>query len=438
MNTFPQRWLILTQYYAPEMGAPQIRLRSFAREMSKLGIDVSVLTAMPNYPLGKVFDGYAGRWSATEEIDGILVKRLWVFASNTRSGVARIANYCSFALSALSMLFGPRPDVLFVESQPLPLGIVALMAKWLRGVPYVYNVPDLQVDVARQLGFLRGPMLDLAFRFENMLLKNAWKVSTVTNAFVEHFVSRGVPAENITFLPNGADTTLLKPQLASEELLNRLRLRGKKVIVSVGTMAYYQALDTIVEAAERLAAHPEYVVLMVGNGPERERIQWLVKSKGLTNVRFPRISYEESAQLYSVASAAIATFRDVAVARRMRPSKLFPALSCGVPVIFSGCGEAAELIESNECGITVPPENSAALAQAMMKLADDPALRQQLGRNGRLLVEREYSWSGIVERWLAGMQSARSLAAEDAELSDEALRIAGQPYQEQNKNLARP
>ena len=83
---------------------------------------------------------------------------------------------------------------------------------------------------------------------------------------------------------------------------------------------------------------------MVGNGPERERIQALVKSKGLTNVRFPRISYEESAQLYSIACAAIATFRDVAVARTMRPSKLFPALSCGVPVIFSGCGEAAELI----------------------------------------------------------------------------------------------
>jgi colanic acid biosynthesis glycosyl transferase WcaI len=426
MKTLPQRWLILTQYYAPEMGAPQIRLRSFAHELRKLGIDVSVLTAMPNYPLGKIFDGYSGRWSASEEIDGIPVKRLWVFASNNRSGPARIANYCSFALSALSMLFGPRPDVLFVESQPLPLGIVALMMKWLRGVPYVYNVPDLQIDVARQLGFLRGPMLNLAFRFENMLLKNAWKVSTVTHAFIEHFISRGVPSENITFLPNGADTTLMKPQPPSPELLNRLRLHGKKVIVSVGTMAYYQALDTIVEAAERLAVHPEFVVLMVGNGPERERIQALVKSKGLTNVRFPRISYEESAQLYSIASAAVATFRNVDVARRMRPSKLFPALSCGVPVIFSGCGEAAELIERNECGITVPPEDSSALAEAMMKLADNSALRERLGCNGRALVEREYSWSGIVERWLAGMKSARSATSVGDELRNEvAYRAAG-------------
>jgi len=407
MKHFPQRWLILSQYYAPEMGAPQIRLRNFARELRRLGIDVSVLTAMPNYPLGKIFEGYSGRWSVSEEIDGIPVKRLWVYAANTRSGLARIANYCSFAVSAMSVLFGPRPDVLFVESQPLPLGLVGLLMKWLRGVPYVYNVPDLQVDVARQLGFLRGPALDLAFGFETMLLKNAWKVSTVTHAFVEHFVTRGVPAENITFLPNGADTAFLKPQPPSEELLDRLQLHGKKVIVSVGTMAYYQALDTIVEAAEKLAAHPEFVVLMVGSGPERERIQELVKSKGLTNVQFPSISYEESAQLYSIAYAAVATFRNVAVASRMRPSKLFPALSCGVPVVFSGCGEAAKLIEDNECGIAVPPEDSTALAEAILKLANDSALRHQFARNGRVLAEREYSWSGIAERWLDGVRSGK-------------------------------
>jgi len=419
-----KKWLILTQYYPPEMGAPQIRLRNFARELRKHGMNVSVLTAMPNYPLGKIFDEYTGRWSVHEEIDGIPVKRLWVYACNARSGIARIANYCSFALSALSLLFAPRPDVLFVESQPLPLGLVALLMKWLRGVPYVYNVPDLQVDVARQLGFLRGPLLTLAFRFENLLLKSAWKVSTVTHAFVEHFVSRGVPATNVTFLPNGADTDFLKPQPPSTELLNRLQIHGKKVIVSVGTMAYYQALDTIVEAAEQLASEPEFVILMVGDGPERARIQELVRSKELTNVLFPKVPYEESAELYSVACAAIATFRNMAVARTMRPSKLFPALSCGVPVVFCGCGEAAELVERNKCGIAVPPQDGIALAQAIRKLASDNELRQRMGHNGRLLAEREYSWSGIVERWLSSVLPITA-TAEPAEMTkDVALTTA--------------
>jgi glycosyltransferase involved in cell wall biosynthesis len=109
----------------------------------------------------------------------------------------------------------------------------------------------------------------------------------------------------------------------------------------------------------------------------------------------------------------------------MRPSKLFPALSCGVPVIFSGCGEAAKLIEDNECGIAVPPEDSTALAEAILKLANDSALRHQFARNGRVLAEREYSWSGIAERWLDGVLITKRLSAASGELTSEvALRTA--------------
>lgn len=395
------RWLILTQYYPPEMGAPQIRLRCFARELRQRGIEVSVLTAMPNYPLGKVFKGYEHRWCVREQIDGIEVTRLWGYAATGRAAAARIANYCGFALAALPTIFRRNlPHVLFVESQPLPVGIVALFMKWFRGVPYIYNVPDLQVQAAQDLGFLRGPVLKAALWFEDLLLKQAWKISTVTNAFIQHFRARGVPLEKITFLPNGADTEFLKPLPPSPEFLDRWQLRGKKVIVAVGTMTYYQALDTIVEAAERLASDSEIVLLMVGDGPERERIQRLVQSKGLSNVIFSLLPYEENDQLYSIAHAALATLRDVPIAASSRPSKLFPPLSCGVPVIYSGTGEAAQLVENHCCGVAVPPEDPDALAQAIRELVNDPERRQRLGRNGRLLAESRYSWFGIVEHWL--------------------------------------
>jgi colanic acid biosynthesis glycosyl transferase WcaI len=396
-----RRWLILTQYYAPEIGAPQIRLRCFASELRKRAIDVSVLTAMPSYPLGKVFKEYAGRWRVDEKIDGIEVRRLWGHAATGKATAARIANYCGFALSGLTTLFRRSlPDVIFVESQPLPVGIVPLLMKWLRGVPYIYNIPDLQIQAVQDLGFLDGPVLKFASWFEDLLLKQAWKISTVTPGFIDHYLSRGVPAEKITFLPNGADTEFLKPLPPSPELLENWGLQGKKVIVAVGTMTYYQALDTIIEAAERLSCDPKIVILMVGDGPERTRIQSLVKRKGLSNVVFKLLPYEENDRLYSIAWAALATLRDVAIAQTSRPSKLFPPLSCGVPVIYSGNGEAARLLASNHCGITVPPEDPSALAQAIRDLVNDPERRQRLGQNGRLLAESEYSWSGIVERWL--------------------------------------
>jgi colanic acid biosynthesis glycosyl transferase WcaI len=398
----PHRWLILTQYYAPEIGAPQIRLRCLVKELRAHGKDVSVLTAMPNYPAGKVFDAYRGRWFHREKIDGVEIRRSWVYAATGRAFTARFLNYCSFSISALALaLFGRRPDVLFVEAQPLPLGIVALFMRYVRGVPYIYNVPDLQVDVAREMGFISRPsLLRLAAKLETLLLKHAWKVSTVTHGFMEHFESRGVPAADITFLPNGADTDFLRPQEPSAEFLDKWNLRGKKVFVYAGTHAFYHGLDTLIEAAEILKAHDDIRVVMVGDGPERERLRQLAKDKRLNNVIFGSASYEQTAEFYSIAYAAVATLRDLPVATGMRLSKVFPALSCGVPVIYSGAGEAAELLVENRCGIRTPPENAASLATAMRALADDPPHRDALGLNGRDVVQANYSWWSIVENWL--------------------------------------
>src|SRR5262249_20835111 len=157
----------------------------------------------------------------------------------------RLANYLSFTLTALlAALTGPCPDVMFVESQPLSLGLIALLMRYLRGVPYVYNVPDLQVDVAQQLGFMRNKsILRLALQLENLFLRRSWKVSTVTHRFIEHFGSRGLPRTQISFLPNGADTEFLKRQPPNQKLMERWGIHGKKVFLYVGTHAYYHELD---------------------------------------------------------------------------------------------------------------------------------------------------------------------------------------------------
>ncbi len=397
-----RRWLILTQYYPPEIGAPQIRLRSVAGELRRHGIEVEILTAMPNYPSGKIFPGYSGRWRMREEIDGILVRRTWVYPGTGRSATIRLANYLSFTFTALlAALTGPRPDLMFVESQPLSLGLVAILMKWLRGVPYVYNVPDLQVDVARQLKFMRNEIvLRLALILENFFMRQSWKVSTVTHRFIKHFQSRGLSRSKITFLPNGADTDFLKPRSPCPELLDRWELHGKKVFIYVGTHAYYHGLETLIEAATLIRDRSDIAFLLIGHGPERRRLKQISEERGLTNVIFGQSPYEEMDRLYSIAYASIATLRRIEVAKSMRLSKVFPSLSCGVPVIYAGIGEAAELIESNACGLVVEPEEPAQLARATLSLASDPHMRSEMGRAGRALVEREYSWSTISRRWL--------------------------------------
>jgi len=402
LSRVSRRWVILTQYYAPEIGAPQIRLRCLARELTRHGIVVEVLTGMPNYPAGRIFPSYVGRKRMRERIDGILVRRTWTYGGAGRSVRIRLANYLSFTLSSLfEGLFGPKPDVLFVESQPLSLGVNALLMKWLRGVPYVYNVPDLQIDVARQLGFMPSEIvLWLATQLENLCLRQAWKVSTVTRGFIEHFEKRGIAREKITFLPNGADTGFLKPEPPCEALLDRWCLHGKKVFVYAGTHAFYHGLDTLIDAATQLRQRQDIAILMVGSGPERARLKQLVSDRALGNVVFGESPYEEMSRLYSIAYASVATLRNMRVASGMRLSKIFPSLSCGVPVIYAGFGEAAELISEEQCGIVVPPESPVALAAAMTRLAAAPAERDSLGSRGRSVVEARYSWSYIVRQWL--------------------------------------
>jgi colanic acid biosynthesis glycosyl transferase WcaI len=404
MVTMPgRRWLILSQYYPPEIGAPQIRLRAVARELQRHGLEVEVLTAVPNYPAGRIFPGYTGRWKVKENIDGVPVTRTWVYAGTGKSVPVRLGNYLSFTFAALvTALIGPRPDLMLVESQPLSLGLVAVLMKWLRKVPYIYNVPDLQVDVARQMGFMKNrSFLSLALHSENLFLRQSWKVSTVTYRFIEHFRNRGLSEEQITFLPNGADTDFLKPRPPSQQLLDRWGLHGKKVFLYVGTHAYYHGLEILIEAATLLRTNSNIAFLMIGEGPERTRLKAMCVDRKLDNVIFGTSPYEEMDQLYSIAFASVATLRNIEVAKGMRLSKIFPSLSCGVPVIYSGFGEAADLIRSTQCGIVVEPENPALLAQAIQTLATRPQMRSDLGSSGRTLVEREYSWSAIVQRWLS-------------------------------------
>src|SRR5262249_41050790 len=132
--------------------------------------------------------------------------------------------------------------------------------------------------------------------------------------------------------------------------------------------------------------------LFIGDGPERPRLERMCDAKKLQNVVFGKSPYDEMDRLYSIAYASIATLRKMQVAKEMRLSKVFPSLSCAVPVIYAVEGEAAELLRKNECRISDHPEDPVLLSAAIEKLADTPGLRETMGDRGRALVERDYSW----------------------------------------------
>ena len=213
--------LILTQYYLPEKGAPQIRLSKMAKVLTDNNISVSILTGFPNYPEGVTKEGYKNKWSMKETIENIEINRVWLYPASGKNKIKRLVNYLSFTFtSTLKIFFLPKPDLIFVEGQPLTLAFPALIYKYLRGVPFIYNTPDLQVEYAKDDNWLPAIFPWVAASLEKFFMHQSLSVTTVTHAFINHFTEKyNISYKKMSFLPNGADTMNLYP----EKLRKRLR-----------------------------------------------------------------------------------------------------------------------------------------------------------------------------------------------------------------------
>lgn len=403
------RVLILTQYYPPEIGAPQTRLAAFARELRRRKHEVEVVTAMPHHLTGRVYDGYRRKFYMRERIDGVDVHRTWVYAA-TGTGLKRIWNYLSFAFSSLFALFRVRrPDVVFVESPPLFLSVPGWLAARLHRSALVFNVADLWPDSVRELGVMRdGVMLRLAGQLEAWSYRRADIVNAVTQGIAATLrEKKQVPRSKIAFLPNGIDVETFVPREFDEALAKKLRVCGKPVFIYAGTHGIAQGLHHIVDAAAHVK--DEAYVLFVGSGPTKPMLVERARRAGATNVVFSEpVPLSSMPRYFSIATASIVPLVNTPLMAGARPSKIFPSLACGVPVLYCGEGESAALLSGAGAGIVVPPEHPAAVAAAMRRLLDDPQLRAGMSARARALAVERFAWSSIVGDWLhaSGLEPA--------------------------------
>jgi len=375
---------------------------------------------MPNYPEGVIHEGYRGKFSLTDKVDGIEIKRIWLYPASGKEAFKRLVNYLSFTLHALLYLRLARgKQIVFIEAQPITLALYGLMAQLIFKVPYIYNTPDLQVEIAGERAWVGGWFVRMATLLETFLMRRAYSVATVTHAFIEHFISaRGIPRERMSFLPNGVDLEHLGPMPYNNDYAEKMGVTGKKVLTYAGTHADYQGLDVILDAAKLLRDRSDIIFLMVGKGPERQRLIDRARAEGISNILFKDSPFEDGSLLMSISYGFIVVLRNIPAAQKMRLSKTFPPLACGVPVIYAGVGESAEIIRNNGCGIVALPENPASLAEAVVSLIDAPKKRDAFSKAGLKLVEREFSWKTIVSNWLRQLQRSEATMEGDLSVSD--------------------
>ena len=414
------RFVFITQYYPPEIGAAPTRLQAIAEQLARLGHEVEVVTARPNYPRGRFFDGSGWRFYVRELRNGIVVHRVWLYPA-IGGGFGRVLNYATFCLTSIfGLLRAKRPDYLFVESPPLITSIPARLASLVWGAPYIFNVADLWPDAAVEAGFIRkGLIYRLMLRVESWSYHNAAYVNAATEGIRDALTGKkGLPAEKVHFLPNGADVVRYRPREPDVHLKKQLGLEGKRIILWAGTIGYSHGLEYVLRAAKLLEVQPEIHFLFLGDGSARSRLQELKTDLNLQNVTFRNpVPIEELPPYYSIAECGLASLTSLPLHEGARPSKIFAVLASAKPLIFVGRGECARLVELANAGIVVPPEDAPALARQILDLFRDHELIRQLGENGRRFVTAHFQWSDLVVKWLECLHPTPALPIKAARIS---------------------
>ncbi len=401
---------ILTQYYPPEMGAPQARLSHLAEQFARRGHEVVVLTAMPNYPRGRIFAGYGG-FVRRETREGVSVIRCWLYPTTDVGLVPRLASYFSFVFS--SILVGtfalPKLDYLLTESPPLFLGISGYLLARRTGARLIFNVSDLWPESAVVLGAVsEGWGLEVARRLEAFCYRKAWLVTGQSREILES-IRRRFPEVAVYHLSNGVDTDLFRPERRSSAARARFfDGRGSEascVALYAGLHGMAQGLEQILEAAARLKDVAALEFALVGDGPLKKELRERSGALGLENVRFldarPR---EEMPELVASADLALVPLK-MSIPGAV-PSKIYEAMGAGVPIVLVAAGEAADIVGRSEAGVAVPPGDVAALEAAIRALAGNPERRAKLGRSGRDAAVRDFDRIGIADRFAAHLEGA--------------------------------
>lgn len=390
--------VILSQYYPPEVGAPQTRLSELARLMVQKGDSVTVLTAMPNYPTGRIYAGYGGLFKR-ECVNGVDIIRTFIYPTQKTDFLRRLTNYFSFVItSAVLGTFMLKPaDVLLVESPPLFLGLSAVWLSFVKRARLIFNVSDLWPESAVQLGILRRNSLlhTVSSWLESFCYRRSWLVTGQSRSIINDIRQR-FPDCRTYHLSNGVDTNRFA--VAGNDRAHRLNVNGDCVVMYAGLHGIAQGLDQVLKAAENLFEDHRFKFILIGDGPEKKMLMGQAAMRGLTNVEFqdPRRSEEIPAL---IAGCDIVLVPLTSYLLGAVPSKLYEAMASGRPIILVASGEASQIVNEHQAGITVEPGDVEGLVQALKTLLAQPQLRRTLGENGRRAAEQHFDRETIVSRF---------------------------------------
>ena len=368
--------LFLTDNFPPEVNAPASRTYDHVREWLKAGHKVTVITCAPNFPKGHVYDGYRNRLYQTEMMDGIKVVRVWSYIAANKGFLKRTLDYISYSVSSFLAGLFQKADIIVATS---PQFFTALsgrtLAFWKRR-PWIMEVRDLWPESIKTVGAMKDNAFIHYFEWEERrCYRSARRIVVVTDSFKRTLVARGVPAEKIDVVKNGANRELFKPVAKDESLIAELGLQGKRIIGYIGTHGMAHKLDFILQCAKHMQGRNNYHFLFIGAGAEKERLLKMKESEHIDNVTMlDPVAKTEVWRYISILDLCLINLKKSPLFTTVIPSKIFENAGMEIPIIMGVEGEAQDIIEHYGAGLCFEPENERDFDEKLDRLLSDADL----------------------------------------------------------------
>jgi glycosyltransferase involved in cell wall biosynthesis len=345
-----------------------------------------------------------------ELIDGIDVHRHWTYITSNEGFLKKTLGHISYLPSSI-LLTNRHLQPLDVAIGTSPTFFAAMAAAYTaarRRIPFIMEVRDLWPAIFVELGVLKNPQMIRALeQVELGLYRRATRIVTVTEAFRQNLIDRGVPAAKVHTITNGADVDYWTPIESPPDLRQRLGLEGKFVVLYIGAHGISQALGRILESAAQLSAYPHIQFLFVGEGAEKAELIKTAAQQKLANIHFiDGVAKEQVNAFYALADVCLVPLRDIPLFDTFIPSKMFEIMAMRRPIIGSVRGEAASILERSGGALVVAPEDSQAIATAIRTLFEAPAKRHSLAACGRDFVVKNYSRAALAKNYVEVIQES--------------------------------
>ena len=397
--------LFLTDNFPPESNAPASRTFEHCREWVRAGHQVTIITCAPNFPKGKVFDGYRNKLWQQEKTSGIRVIRVWSYITANEGFVKRILDYQSFMLSAtLAAPFVRGVDVVVGTSPQFFTVCAAYFVSRMKCIPFVFELRDMWPESIKAVGAMKdSAVIRVLERIEIFLYRKAARIVTVTHAFKNTLIRRGIDGTKVDVVTNGVDLSHFAPQAKDAALVQKLGLQGMFVAGYIGTHGMAHALETLLEAALTLQKTPgaENVrLLFLGDGARKQDLEAQARAMGLANVMFlESVPKDQVVRYWSLLDVSVIHLRKTDLFTTVIPSKLFECMGMGLPVLHGVAGESADIVRREQVGEVFESEDAQLLVDGLLRMRDQSDMFATYQRNG-LVAAKRYDRKNLAQTML--------------------------------------